>query len=121
MDKAQALHSAMSSFNLKAYDENSVPTEANLPYLTYRAVFDDMFNTAFVSASIWYRSTSWAEISQKCDEIAEWLGTGGQLIPFENGVLWIRRGSPFSQRMNDTDDSIRRIYMNLEADFLSVI
>lgn len=44
MDRAQAIHSFWNSFGLKAYDENTVPDNAKLPYITYEVAvssFDD--------------------------------------------------------------------------------
>lgn len=123
MDSMQALHVFWSSFGLKAYDENTVPDNAMTgnggKYLTYSVstgYFDDLVT---LSASLWYKSTSWAEITQKAAEIGETIGYGGKLIPFDGGHIWIQRGTPFSQRMADEDDTIRRIYLNIESEFLT--
>ena len=47
------------------------------------------------------------------------LANGGKMIPYTGGALWIRRGTPFAQHMADDDDTIRRIYLNLTAEYLS--
>lgn len=117
MDKMQTLHSFWSGFGLKAYDENTVPDGAVLPYLTYSAASANFDEPVMVSSSLWYRSMSWLDISQKADEINDAIGVGGVTIPFDGGMLWIKRGTPFAQRMSDEDDTIRRIYLNVEAEF----
>ena len=119
MDKAQALHSFWSGFGLTAYDENTVPEGAQLPYITYSVGMAEMGEPIILTASLWYHSTSWAAISQKAELINRSITPGGVIIPFDGGSLWIWRGSPFSQRMEDPDPSIRRIYMNINAEFLS--
>lgn len=120
MDKAQALHSFWSSFGIPAYDENTVDPDAVMPYITYEASTDSFDKTLPLTASIWYHSTSWAAISQKADEIATAISYGGVMQPFDGGAVWIGRGSPFAQRMGDDSDSnIRRIVLNITAEFIS--
>ena len=119
MDKAQTLHAFFSGFNLPAYDENTVPDDATLPYLTYEVATAKMDTTVYLSASIWDRSTSWEYVSNKADEIAESLGTGGTTIPFDGGLLYIVQGSPFAQRSADDDDTIRKMDLNFTAEFFS--
>lgn len=123
MDKAQAIYQFWSQFGLPAYDENTIPTGSNrpqMPYLTYSMVTDSLGNPVSMSANLWYHSTSWQAITKKADEIAKALGTGGQVIPVDGGYIYIVRGSPFSQRMSDPEDAdIRRIYINIMAEYLT--
>ena len=44
MTKAAALHSFYSSFGLTAYEENSVPDDAEFPYITYNITTDSFGN-----------------------------------------------------------------------------
>lgn len=121
-DKAQALYQFWSSFGLDAYDESSVPTGSNapkFPYVTYSVVTDNLGNEVGLTASLWYRSSSWAAISQKAEEIARRLENLPP-IAIDGGYMWLKRGSPFAQRMSDpNDDMIRRIYINITAEFLT--
>lgn len=129
MTKEQALDAFWQGFGLDAYDESSVPdkkpgTDEPLepPYITYNVATDSLsdYGTA-LTASLWYHGTSWAEITDKSNTISQYIGFGGVTIPYEGGYLWIRRGSPFAQRMSDPEnDLIRRIVLNVEAEFLSV-
>lgn len=123
MDKAQSIHSFWSGFGLPAYDENTVPTgknAPNMPYITYPVTTDSLGSVVQLSGSLWYRSTSWAEISKKADEISEYIGVGGKVLKLDSGYVWIVRGQPFAQRMSDnSDEMVRRIYINLQAEFLT--
>ena len=119
MDKAQALNSFFNSFSLPAYDSQTIPADAVLPYITYTTITDSLDYKVSVTASLWYRSTSWREISEKADEIAEKIGVGGEVIKIDNGYVWLTRGTPFAQRMSDPDDSIRRIVLNVQAEYLT--
>lgn len=124
MDKWQGLHSFWSQFGLTAYDEASVPTGDDappFPYITYNAGIDTIGNEMILQASIWYRSSSWAQISQKADEISKYLYENEPVrIKIDNGYVWIKRGQPFAQRMRDeSDDMIRRIYIVLIVEYLT--
>lgn len=119
MDKEQALHSFWSSFDLPAYDSRTVKPSAQLPYITYDVSLSSFEEPVIMSASLWYNSTSWADISQKADEISEEIGAGGKIISFDDGFIWITRGTPFAQRMSDPDTAIRRILLNTETEYLS--
>lgn len=121
MDKAQALHSFWSSFNLPAYDQLTVPDNAQMPYITYVGVVDKIGSPVALTGSIWYRSSSWKDISEKADEISERINRyGHSVVPFDNGYLYLTGGNPFAQRMSDdTDNMIRRIYINIMAEYIT--
>lgn len=121
MDKAQALHSFWSGFGLTAYDENTVPDDAVMPYITYSSSTDSLDNVVNMTASVWYHSTSWKDISEKTEQIARYIvGMNPPSIKFDSGRLYIAKGNPFAQRMADpNDDMIRRMYLNIQAEYLS--
>lgn len=123
MDKEQALHKFWSGFGLTAYDENTVPDNALTTnggkYLTYNVATASLDEPTPLYANLWYKSSSWAEITVKANEIAGAIGRGGAIVSFDGGYIWICRGTPFSQRMPDDDDTIRRIYINVMAEYLS--
>lgn len=124
MDKEQALQAFWSRFGWAAFDENTVPDDAmeraGGHYITYTVAVGEFETVNALSASLWMRSRSWAEITAKSEEIFGYIGYGGKMVPYDGGRIWIRRGTPFAQRMGDSDDSIRRIYINIEAEYLSV-
>ena len=120
MDKAQTINTFWNSFGITAYDENTVPQDAVMPRITYDVATDQLGHVVNMSASLWYRSNSWKDISLKATEIEKRLGEhGGIVLKLNEGRLWITKGSPFTQRMSDPDDSIRRIYINIQAEFLT--
>ena len=120
MTKASALYNFWSGFGLTAYEENTVPTDAKFPYITYQVVTDSFGAEIALTASVWYRGTSWVEANAKAEEISRTISRGGKTIPVDGGVLWLKRGTPFAQSMGDeTDDLIKRKYLNITAEFLT--
>ena len=120
MTKAAAIYQFWSSFGLTAYEENTVPTDAAFPYITYQLVTDSFDREIPLTASIWYRSESWAGINAKTDEISQKISRGGKIIPCDGGAIWLKRGQPFAQNMGDeSDDLIKRKYLNITAEFLT--
>lgn len=122
MTKEQALTKFWESFGLAAYDENSVPSGENkpsYPYITYNVITGSFGSDISLTASLWYKSSSWAAITNKADEISKVIGLGGIMLTYDDGAIWIKRGDSFAQRMNDPNDSIRRIYLNIIAEYIS--
>ena len=120
MTKAAAIYQFWSSFGLTAYEENTVPTDAALPYITYQLVTDSFYREIPLTASIWYRSESWAGINAKTEEISQKISRGGKVIPCDGGAIWLKRGQPFAQSMGDeSDDLIKRKYLNITAEFMT--
>ena len=119
MTKMQALNAFWNGFSLTAYDENTVPDDANLPYITFEASTDDFGNSLAQSASLWYRDPSWAAITAKEQEISDFIGRGGRMVQYSGGAIWIRKATPWAQRMNDPNDGeIRRMVLNVVVEFL---
>lgn len=122
-DKDRAIHKFWSSFGLKAYEVNSVPDDAIIKnggkYLTYELSTSAFMDTIVLSASLWYKSSDWTDIVAKSQEISTAIGIGGTFRKVKGGYLWIRRSSPFAQRMSDEDDTVRRIYILVEVEFLT--
>lgn len=120
MTKAAAIYQFWSSFGLTAYEENTVPTDAAFPYITYQLVTDSFDREIPLTASIWYRSESWTDINAKTEEISQKISRGGKIIPCDGGAIWLKRGHPFAQSMGDeSDDLIKRKYLNITAEFMT--
>lgn len=119
MTKASAIYNFYNSF-LTAYEENSVPTDATFPYITYQLVTDSFGNEVALSFSLWYRSTSWVDINAKTEEVSKAIGRGGVFLDCDGGKIWIKRGTPFAQNMGDeSDDLIKRKLINITAEFFT--
>ena len=120
MTKAAVMYQFWNSFGMMAYEENSVPDEAQFPYITYQLVTDSFDREIPLTASIWYRSESWAGINAKTEEISKKISRGGKIIPCDGGAIWLKRGQPFAQNMRDeSDDLIKRKYLNITAEFMA--
>lgn len=122
MNKWQALDEFWNSFDIPAFEQSTVPEDETLRgdfYITYEAVTDSLDRAVPMSASIWkLNTTKWDEISQKAEQISDAL-VQVKTIPLDTGFLYITRGQPFAQRVADEDDSTRRIYINIMAEFLA--
>ena len=122
-DKWQAQQTFWSGFGLTAYDENTVPGDAVMPYITYEAVAGNLGAKTQVSASLYYRSNSWAEISQKAEQIAKAIYDDLRpAIPIVGGYMMVRlpNGTMHSDRMDEpTDRDVRRIRFTVELEFLT--
>lgn len=121
MTKGQAIQNFWESFDLIAYDETTVPDDAALPYITYSVETDSFGNTIMSNTSLWYRSYSWKEISEKTEEIAQAIvKMNPPTIKIDGGRLYITKGVPFAQRMKDeSDDAVRRMLLNVNYEFFT--
>ena len=123
MDKWQAQQTFWESFGLPAYDELTVPDDAQMPYVTYEAISGNIGAHTQVTANIWYRSNSWSEISQKADQIAQSIYSDNRpAIKIDDGYMMIRlpNGTMHSDRMEEPNDrSVRRIRFVVEIEFLT--
>ena len=127
MTKAEAIYNFWSQFGLPAIDEQSAYDPETLrqlnidfPYITFQTGIGDFSQDVSLSADLYYRSTSWAEIEAKASEIADYIGLGGNIVRYDSGAVWIKRGNMMYQRMSaDNPFDIRRIHININAEFLS--
>lgn len=126
-DKGQALQTFWSSFRLPAIDEQSSYDEdamkrlnISAPYISYEAATSNIGDDVALTATLNYRSSSWAAAAQKAEEIAAYIGYGGKLIRIIGGYMWIKRGNPFSRRMIDEQDpDYRRMLINITVEYLT--
>lgn len=120
MTKAQAIHSFWNSFGIPAYEATTVNEDRIGDfYITYDVATDSLDRAIPMSASIWeLNSTSWTNVAAKAEEISDAL-IQVKTIPLDTGYLYITRGQPFAQRVADEDDSVRRVYINIMAEFLA--
>ena len=120
MTKAAAIYQFWSGFELTAYEENTVPTDAVFPYVTFQLVTDSFDREVAATASLWYRGESWTAINAKTEEISAHIGLGGKIIKCDGGRIWIKRGQPFAQNMGDeSDDLIKRKYLNVTIEYFT--
>ena len=121
MTKERAIHAFWNSFGVKAYEESSVPDDAEFPRITYSMESDSFENVVSMTANVWYRSTSWEGATDLTTEIAKRIKEHGHaIVPYDGGYAYIVGGNPFSQRIDDPDDTIKRIYINIQTEYLSL-
>lgn len=110
---AKGLYSFFSSFGLEAYTEYGIPKDASLPYITYQLAQPDWMDSVPIYARVWYRSTTWAEITAKVDQISAAIGLG-TTIPTDSGFLMLNKGTPWAQEMPmEGDDTLKVVYLNI--------
>jgi hypothetical protein len=123
MTKAEAMRNFWNSFGIPAYEENSLPTGIPFPYITYQLVEDSFGNEVAMSANIWDKDSdghsALKTVSIKADEISEYIGRGGVLLPVNGGKIWVKRGSPFAQTLADEDRTVKRKYLNIVVEYFT--
>lgn len=103
------------------YRDTAVPLEAEYPYGTYEYVEDSYGGSQVtITVNLWFRTESEAVPDEKVAELSDKIGYSGALIPCDEGYIWLNRGSPFCQSLQDDEDSsIKRRYINIIADYLT--
>ena len=126
MTKSQALYSFWASFSWIAVDEQSMYDEKTMSelgdpsrYISFENAVGELGDTVALDADLWHKSTSWATVEAKAQEIFDAIGYGGKLIHYDGGAIWITRRNPAYQHM-EAADNMRRIHFNINAEFLSV-
>lgn len=113
---AKALYAFYSQFGIPAYEENMVPDDAKLPYITYSAPQSDVFASATHYARIWYATDKGApdntEVNAKADEVIDAIGRGVKL-KIGRGFAFIFPGNPFAQPQ-PAGDGTQIVYLNME-------
>lgn len=122
MNKAEAIHDFWSSFGWTAIDENAMwDTTDDLGdrHISYEVSTANLGDPVAMTASLWHLSSSWETISEKADQIAAYIGYGGRVIAIDGGYMWVKLGNPFAQRLAVDHSNVRRIVLNVTADFIT--
>lgn len=123
MDKAQAIDKFWNSFGIPAFDQYTIPDDKRnvFPRITYSVYMDNFDRPVVMNASLWYKSKSWKEITQKTDEISKAIEEAYPITKaIDDGRLYITKGTPWAQRMDDPeDDNIRRMYLTIQVEYLT--
>lgn len=109
---AKTLKAFYSQFGIKAYTEESVPDDVDLPYITYTVPQSNVFSGATHQCRIWYAGTSYVNVNAKADEVIAAIGKGVKLKAGK-GFVCIYPGTTLAQ-MQPADDATRIVYLNLE-------
>ena len=110
---ANALYEFFSGFGIPAYLQDTIPDNAQMPYITYELFEPECLTTAFFNASVWYKDTGLDAISRKVDEIRDAIGNGGVTLHTEEGVIRLYRDERFAQMMSDPNPETKRAYLSM--------
>ena len=121
MDKQAAFYHLWSSFSIPAYDENTVPKDADYPRIDFQVITDGFDSPVYPIAKLWFRDTSWDAIDAKVNEIAARLADLAP-ITLDDGYMHVTTGTPFSQRTAaENDDTVKGYILNLAVEFFTRI
>lgn len=121
MTKGAVLHQFFNQF-MTFYAASSVPEDAVFPYGTYEVITDAWDGGEVgLTVNLWFYTESEAIPNAKAQQISEAIGIGGKTFPCNNGLVWIKRGSPWSQSLpDDTAPGIKRRYLNVSVEYLTM-
>ena len=122
MTKNKALYAWFNEGAIPFYRASSVPDDVVMPYGTYEYI-DSAFDLGEVglTVNLWFRTESEAIPDEKAQELSKRIGYGGVTIPCDGGYIWLKRGSPFCQSLKyEEDNNIKRRYINLTAEYLTL-
>ena len=121
MTKDKALHAWFSQF-LPAYPTSNVPKDVVFPWLTYELITGSWDSGEIaLTVNLWYYTESEAIPNAKAQELSDAIGYGGVTIPCDGGFIWLKRGSPWCQNVkDDTDPNIKRRYINVTAEYMTL-
>lgn len=117
-DVAKALYDFWSSFGIPAYPENNVPyskdgvTLVEPPYITYRVARPEWRTQVSTYARVWYKDTSYIDISNKVDQIESRIGEG-VMLPTDSGFVLLFKDLTFCQYEPTEDSRLKVAYLSL--------
>ena len=121
MTKGAALQSFFDGI-MTSFAASAVPDDATLPYLTYELITNAWDGGEVgLAVNMWFRTTSEKEPNAAVDKLSKAIGLGGVFLHCDDGVIWLKRGSPWAQSLTDeTDKTIKRRYINVTAEYLTL-
>ncbi len=118
--KAAAIQSLLERVGIPVYTASSVPDDAEMPYMTYTPVNDSFDHETSLIANIWCYGDGEVEPNALAQTLSELIGRGGRVIRCDDGAIWVKRDQPFCQAVTDEDDKVKRRYINLIVEFLTI-
>lgn len=127
MTPEAAIHQWMNGFGIPAYTAASVPDQDSpmwqgFPYMTYELVLGSWGRTEVnMPVNLFDRTTSEKKLNDKVREVSDAIGLGGVTIHCDNGMLWLKKGSPWAQAIDieGEDEMVKRRYININIEFLT--
>lgn len=111
-----------------AYPETAVPSkdagddeDAQFPYLTYQAGYSALDEgEVSIPVNLWYHTENETPPNNAVQILSGAIGRDGYKLPCDGGYIWLKRGRPFAQPVDTGDNRIKRRYVNLVAEFLTL-
>ena len=101
---AKAVYTFLSGFGIPAYDQQAVPDDAELPYITYYLQEPEWSRQCTGYAQVWYRTKSRATVNAKTDQIVSAIGDQGVVLQCAGGgYVMIRPETPIVSPIKDGD------------------
>ena len=121
MTKGAALQAFFSQF-MDAYAASAVPEDVTFPYLTYELITSAWdCGEVGLTVNLWFYTTSEEVPNAMAQELSDAIGYGGVTLPCDGGFIWLKRGSPWCQNLrDDTDQNIKRRYINVTAEYMTL-
>ena len=113
---AASLQAFLEGFGVPAYDDNSLPGNATLPYLTYTPVITVWRDSTLFLVRLWDYpgpDQSADRLYEIVDRISEAVGEGIR-IPAEEGYITLYKGNPWAQPQPTPEIRARVIILNFE-------
>ena len=114
----KTLYSYFNSFGVSAYLDNSAPTGATFPYITYTLNYEDGYIDNLIQVRIWTKSTSLVQLTTLVDKIGDNVNNGITINGADGGTIWIKKGSPFAQFIPEEDLTLKVAYLTLTTNIL---
>lgn len=109
MTREAALKNFFSSFEIPAYLSSQVPEVTSFPWLVYEGTGGNWGDTINIAVKLWYHSESELEPNAKVREISESIGVGGKVISYDDGKMWLKRGTPWCVNAQDEADKATKV------------
>lgn len=110
----RAMREFFSGLGIPVYPENSVPSDAVLPYLTWTPIQTDWETEALMPVRIWNRSYDYAKVSELADKLAAMIpADSGTTIPAGSGYIHLFREEPWCQPQPMQNSEMKVLYINI--------
>lgn len=106
---------------MRFYTSTSVPDDVVFPYGTYEYITSAWEGGEVgITVNLWFHTTLESVPNAKAEELSAVIGLGGKVIECDGGGIWLKRGSPWCQSLtDDTDEKIKRRYINVSAEYFT--
>lgn len=94
MKRTSVLQKFFEQFTPNVYPVGNVPEDVELPYLTYENRTPGKLEETELTVHLYLYTESEAAPNAKAEEICETLRDGGQILPCDDGAVWLRLSTP---------------------------